>query len=162
MKRCIVVVSLAFALALAIPCFGGGDPEFHAVVKTIESQYGVHHMRIPFGLVTFCLKVGQVPGASGLKIAVFDHLQRPSGTSTEAFEQSVESSMGKAWRPLVRVRSNNDNELTLVYANPSDRDIRALVVCIEPNQATVVQARVTAAQIRKWIEQPDEVTHEMD
>lgn len=162
MKRYALAVFLASAALLAAPSFGGGDPEFHAVAKTIEMQYGVHHMRIPFGLVTFCLKVGQVPGASGLKIAVFDHLQRPSGTSTEAFEESVESSMGKAWSPLVRVRSNNDNELTLVYANPSQKEVRALIVCIEANQATVVQAKVTASQIRKWIEEPDEVTHETD
>jgi hypothetical protein len=154
-------LALFFAIALAAPCFGGGDPEFHAVVKTIEMQYGVHHMHIPFGLATFCLKVAQVPCASGLKIAVFDHLSRANGISNDAMEQSVESSIGGAWHPLVRVR-DRENQLTLIYANASQKEVHALIVSIQQDTATVVQAKVTAAQIRKWIEKPDEVTHELD
>jgi hypothetical protein len=152
---------LLLAIGLAAPCFGGGDPEFHAVVKTIELQYGVHHMHIPFGLATFCLKVAQVPCASGLKIAVFDHLSRANGISNDAIEQSLESSVGDAWHPLVRVR-DRENQLTLVYANASQKEVHALIICLQQDTATVVQAKVTAAQIRKWIEKPDEVTHEMN
>jgi hypothetical protein len=150
---------LLLAIALAAPCFGGGDPEFHAVVKTIEMQYGVHHMHIPFGLATFCLKIAQVPGASGLKIAVFDHLSRVNGMSHDTIEQSVESSVRDTWHPLVRVRSNDENQLTLVYTNASEKELHALIVCLQPDTAVVMQAKVTAAQIRKWIEKPDEVTH---
>jgi hypothetical protein len=160
MKRRALV--LVIAVVAAAPCFGGGDAEFHAVVKAIEAQYGVHHLHIPFGLATFCLKVAQVPGASGLKIAVFDDLPRAQGITDETFEASVESSLAGAWHPLVRVRSKDDNQLTLIYANPSDKEIRALIVVLQPDSATVVQAKVKAAQIRKWIEEPDEVTHESD
>lgn len=149
-----------FVLILATPCFGGGDPEFHAVVRTIEAQYGVHHMRIPFGLATFCLRVAQVPCMSGMKIAVFDHLSRANGIASAAFEESIEAVVGSAWRPLVRVRSNENNQLTLVYANPSNKDLHALIVSIDSDNATVVQAKVSVAQIRKWIEKPHEITHE--
>lgn len=160
MKRRTLISLLV--LTFAIPCFGGGDPEFHAVVKTIEAQYGVHHMHIPFGLATFCLKVAQVPCMSGLKIAVFDHFSRASGISDQEFEESLESAVGAAWRPLVRVRSNDENQLTLVYAKPSDKEMRALIICLQPGNATVVQAKVSVAQIRKWIEKPDEITHQVD
>ena len=161
MKRRALV--LVLAMIVVVPCFGGGDPEFHAVVKAIEAQYGVHHMRIPFlGFATFCLKIAQVPGASELKIAVFDDLPRADGMSIESFQESVESSLGGAWKPLVRVRSNDDNQLTLIYANPSDKEVRALIICLQTDNATVVQAKVKASQIRKWIEKPDEITHETD
>lgn len=157
-RRALAVV---FAIALAAPCFGGNDAEFHAVVRTIETQYGVRHMRIPFlGLATFCLKVGRVPGASGLKLAVFDHLPRQPEISDEAFKRALEAAIGDSWRPLVRVRSRDGSELTMVYTNPSDKDLRMLIVCLEPDDATVVQTKVKASQIRKWIQQPDEVTHE--
>lgn len=148
-----------FVLIFAVPCFGG-DPEFHAVVRTIEAQYGVHHMHIPFGLATFCLKVAQVPCMSGMKIAVFDHLSRANSITNAAFEDSIEAMVGSAWRPLVRVRSNDNKQLTLVYANPSNKDLHALIVCIDADNATVVQAKVSVAQIRKWIAKPDEITHE--
>lgn len=159
-RRALAVV---FAITLAVPCFGGNDAEFHAVVKTIETQYGVHHMRIPFlGFATVCLKIARIPGASGLKLAVFNHLPQDSGMSEEALQESIEASIGNTWRPLVRVRSNDDNNLTMVYANPSDKELRVLVVYIDPNAATVVQTKVKASQIRKWIQQPDEVTHDTD
>ncbi len=156
-------LAVLFAITLAVPCFGGNDAEFHAVVKTIETQYGVHHMRIPFlGFATVCLKIARIPGASGLKLAVFNHLPQDSGMSEEALQESIEASIGNTWRPLVRVRSNDDNNLTMVYANPSDKELRVLVVYIDPNAATVVQTKVKASQIRKWIQQPDEVTHDTD
>lgn len=154
-------LALFFVIAVAAPCFGGGDPEFHAVVKTIEAEYGARHIRIPFlGVATFCLKIAQVPGTSGLKIAVFDHLSRANRTSNDAIQQSIEASIGSTWRPLVRVRS--DSEVTLIYAHPSDKEVHALIVCLQPDTATIVQAKVSAAQIRKWIEAPSEVTHELD
>jgi hypothetical protein len=156
-------LAVLFAITLAVPCFGGNDAEFHAVVKTIETQYGVHHMRIPFlGFATVCLQIARIPGASGLKLAVFNHLPQDSGMSEEALQESIEASIGNTWRPLVRVRSNDDNNLTMVYANPSDKELRVLVVYIDPNAATVVQTKVKASQIRKWIQQPDEVTHDTD
>jgi hypothetical protein len=162
-RRRIPGLALGFAIALAVPCFGGNDAEFHAVVRTIETQYGVHHMRIPFlGFATVCLKVARIPGASGLKLAVFDNLPKESGISDEALQESIEASIGGTWRPMVRVRSNDDHNLTMVYANPSDKEMRVLVVYIDPNTATVVQTKLKASQIRKWIQQPDEVTHVAD
>ena len=156
-------LTLVFAIAVAVPCSGGSDAEFHAVVRTIETQYRVHHMRIPFlGFATVCLKVARIPGASGLKLAVFDNLPKESGISDAALQQSIEATIGDTWRPLVRVRSNDDHNLTMVYANPSDKELRMLVVYIDPNTATVVQTKLKASQIRKWIQQPDEVTHVAD
>ena len=50
----------------------------------------------------------------------------------------------------------------MVYTNPSDKEMRVLVVYIDPNTATVVQTKLKASQIRKWIQQPDEVTQVAD
>jgi len=162
-SRRVLGLGLVVAIALAVPCFGGNDAEFHAVVRTIETQYGVHHKRIPFlGFATVCLKVARIPGASGLKLAVFDNLPKESGIPDAALQQSIEATIGDTWRPLVRVRSNDDNNLTMVYANPTDKELRVLVVYIDPNTATVVQTKLKASQIRKWIQQPDEVTHVAD
>ena len=156
MKRALAVL---FISLLAIPCFGGNDAEFHAVVNTIETQYGTHHMHIPFlGFATFCMRVAGVPGTAGLKLAVFDRLPQ-NDISEEALQHSIEAAIGESWQPLVRVRSKGDKELTIIYAVPSEKEIRVLVVSIEQNDATVVQAKVKASQIRKWIEHPDSAGH---
>lgn len=144
-------------LLLAMPCLAGNDQDFRAVVSAIETQYGVHHMRIPMlGFATFCLRVAGTPGMAGLKIAVFQDIRRGDQITAESLEQSIESAIGGHWRPLVRVRSRNDGELTMIYANPNDKELKVLIVSLERDDATVVQAHVKASQIRKWMNDPDD------
>ena len=74
-------LELLLVVALAIPCFAG-DREFKSVVSAIETQYGTRQTHIPFlGLATLCLRAAKTPGASGFKLAVFQHLKRPAGES---------------------------------------------------------------------------------
>jgi hypothetical protein len=151
--------ALSAVLILAIPCLAGSDREFNAVVKAIETQFGVHPMRLPLlGFATFCFRVAGTPRTSGLKIAVFEHVRSANDVSGYSLEQSVESAIGDRWRPLVRVRSRGDGELTLVYANPGDKNLQVLVFAVSGDDATVVQAKVKPSQIRKWIYEPDDTT----
>jgi hypothetical protein len=153
----LAIFALCGVLILAIPCPGGSDQEFHAVVTAIETQYGVHHMRIPMlGFATFCLRIAGTPGAAGLKIAVFEDIRRGNEISSESLEQSIEAAVGERWKPLVRVRARDDGELTMVYTNPDDKELKVLVVAIQEDQATVVQAKVKASQIRRWMRDPED------
>ena len=153
----LAICALCGVLVLAIPCLGGSDQEFRAVVNAIETQYGVHHMRIPMlGFATVCLHVAGTPGTAGLKIAVFENIRRTTEISNESLEQSIESAVGDRWKPLVRVRSRGDGELTMVYTNPDDKELKVLVVAIQVDQATVVQAKVNASQIRRWMREPED------
>jgi len=160
MTRRIVAVCALFVLAA--PCFGKKDNQFHALVKTIERQYGVHHARIPFlGLATFCMRVGHVPGAAGFKLAVFENLPKTDVAGNDSFQTSVQKIIGSAWHPLVRERSRNDGSVTMIYTNPDAEQLRLLIVSIEGSEATVVQAKLRKEQIWKWMSQPeDAVQHD--
>lgn len=143
-------------LALAIPCLGGNDQDFHAVVNAIETQYGVHHMRIPLlGLATLCLRMSGTPGSAGLKIAVFEHMGSANGLSDGSLEQAIARAIGGHWAPLVKVRSRADGELTMVYANPDAKQIQVLVVAVEKDEATVVQTKLKASEMLKLMREPE-------
>lgn len=158
MTRRMVAVCALFVLAA--PCFGKKDNQFHALVKTIEKQYGVHHARIPFlGLATFCMRVGRVPGAAGLKIAVFENLPQSAVASNDSFQTSVQKIVGSAWHPLVRQRSRNDGSVTMIYTNPDEEQLRLLIVSVDGTEATVVQAKLAKKQIWKWIREPQDAVH---
>ena len=145
------------ALALAVPCLGGNDQDFHAVVNAIEMQYGVHHMRIPLlGLATLCLRVSGTPGSAGLKVAVFEHMGTASGISDDSLEQAIARAIGGHWAPLVKVRSRADGELTIVYANPDPNQLRVLVLAVEKDEATVVQTGIKASQMLQLMREPEE------
>lgn len=148
-------IDILLVVALAIPCFAG-DREFNSVVSAVEAQYGVHKMHIPMlGFATFCLKVAGTPGASGLKIAVFQHMPRPRGSSDLEFEQRVSSSLGPVWRPFVRVRSHEGGGFTIVYTNASEKDLTLMIVSLQSEDATVVQAKVKSSDLKRWIDDPE-------
>lgn len=154
MRRIVVACAV---LLLAAPCFARRDDEFHALVKAIETQYGVHHVRIPFlGLATFCMHVARVPGTAGLKIAVFEDLPESDVASKGAFQESVEKIVGSEWHPLVTARSRDDGSVTMIYTNPDRQELRLLIVSIEGTDATVVQTKVQKAQVWKWMSHPKE------
>jgi hypothetical protein len=156
LKVCTVCVVCAL---LAIPCCADNDSDFQAVVRAIEAQYGVHHMRIPMlGFATLCLRVAGTPGAAGLKLAVFENV-RSKEISSASLEQAIQTAVGDRWKPLVRVRSRDEGELTMVYTNPADKEVRVLIVAVDGNNATVVQTKVKASQIEKWIHDPEDATH---
>jgi hypothetical protein len=142
-------------VALAIPCFAG-DREFNSVVSTVEAQYGVHKMHVPLlGFATFCLKMAGTPGTSDMKIAVFQHMPRPRGSSDLEFEQRVTSSLGPEWQRFVRVRTQENNGFTIIYTNAGEKDIKMMIVTLQPDDATVVQVKLKSSDLKRWIDDPE-------
>ncbi len=148
-------LDLLLVVALAIPCFAG-DREFNSVVSTVEAQYGVHKMHVPLlGFATFCLKMAGTPGTSDMKIAVFQHMPRPRGSSDLEFEQRVTSSLGPEWQRFVRVRTQENNGFTIIYTNAGEKDIKMMIVTLQPDDATVVQVKLKSSDLKRWIDDPE-------
>jgi len=139
-------------LLLAVPCFAGKDRDFHAVVTAIETQYGVRHVHIPLlGFATFCVRIAGVPG---VKLAVFENVRGATGMSPDSLEDSMQAAIGATWHPLVRVREND--QLTLIFTNADSKKLKALIVCLDRNDATVIETKLSVSQIQRWMHDPDE------
>lgn len=150
MKSLRVAVLILFASTLA----SAADPDFRGLVRSIEQTYGVHHTHIPLlGLAAF---LARPSGVHGLKLAVFEGFQAP--TDPDALLHVVESSVGPGWYPFVRVRSNgpHDGETTLIYTFPSRKEMRMLIVNIEPSETVLMQMSLGDRAIRKWLKEPGE------
>jgi hypothetical protein len=147
MKSIRVLVLVLCASSLAF----GGDNEFRGVVNAIEHNCGVHHMRIP--LLGFALFLAKPKGVSGLRLAVFEGFQAPPAADVQRI---VEKSLGPEWYPFVRVRSKNDSETTLIYANPSADKMRMMIVNVESSEATVVELKIGDRAIKEWLKEPGE------
>jgi hypothetical protein len=145
--RVLVVILCASTLAAA------GDREFRGVVHSIESTYGVHHMRIPLlGVVLFFVRPA---GVGGLKLAVFEGFKTPNDAAEVT--RVIESSLGPDWHPFVKVQSKGaKGETTLIYARPAGGRMRLMIVALESCEATVVEVNVNDRAIKKWMKQPGE------
>jgi len=157
---------LLISLCLSAVAFAG-DHEFRGIVRSIETTYGVHHMRIP--LLGVALFFARPAGAHGLRLALFEGFKTP--TDSDNFCRVIESSLGPGWYPFVRVRSKGDasRETTLIYANPRSGSMRMMIVNLESSEAQVIEVSLRDRDIQKWLKEPGEEAkhqsshhHEMD
>ena len=146
--RVLIVVLCSSAMAFA------GEPEFHGLVRSIESTYGVHHMRIP--LLGVALFFARPAGAHGLRLAVFEGFKTPMDSDEVC--RVIESSLGTGWYPFVRVHSKGqaDGETTLIYASPNGQNMRMMIVNLEPSEAQIIEVNLRDRDIKKWLKEPGE------
>ncbi len=155
-------IDILLVVALAIPCFAG-DRGFNSVVNTVEAQYGVHKMHIPLlSFATFCLRMAGTPGTSDMKIAVFQHMPRPRGSSDMEFEQRVTTSLGPEWQRFVRVRSHESGQFTIIYTNAAEKGLKMMIVALQSDDATVVQVKLKSSDLKRWIEDPEGMADQSD
>jgi hypothetical protein len=97
-------------------------------------------------------------GVSGMKLAIFENLD--AHADPDDVRRVVENSLGEGWYPFVRVRSRNDEnataETTLIYANPSDGNLRMMIVNVESSEATVIELKVDERGVKRWLSEPGE------
>lgn len=148
MKSLRVVLLLIFCTTFAF----SRDREFRGVVNAIEHTYGVHHMHIP--LLGVAMFFARPEGVSGLHLAVFEGFNTLA--DTDDVRRVVENSLGEGWFPFVRVRSRDNGETTLIYANPSGGKMRMMIVNLEPSEATVVELNLSERAIKAWLREPGE------
>ena len=44
----------------------------------------------------------------------------------------------------------------MIYSNRSDKDVKMMIVALEPDEATVVQVRLKASDLQKWMNDGDD------
>ncbi|MFB3829410.1 MAG: hypothetical protein ACE15B_21755 [Bryobacteraceae bacterium] len=143
------MMRLAAALALAAGMLPAGDRQFDALVRGVESDYGVSRTRIPFfGVVNFFVKVARPAGTRDLRLAVFEDFS-PGGD----FTSRLESRLDPAWRPMVRVHSRRNGERTAIYVQMG-KDLRLLIAAAERRETSLIQLRLNQRALLKWIEDP--------
>lgn len=140
----------ALALAAAAPA---GDRDFDAVVKGIESHYGVKRTSIPlFGMVKLIVKVARPSGVKQLDVALFEDV-RMDAPEADDIDAIMQGAVGNRWRPMVRVRSR-DRESAYIYYREDGRNFRLLVASFERGEASVVELSVPPEMLAEWIRDP--------
>ena len=134
MKRAMTAVLLA--LLIPVSAHAG----FPDLVSTIERSTGVRRTTIPFfGLARFFIRMIEPEGISDVKLAVFEGRARSIPSD---FDASIRSALDKDWQNIVRVVSKKERERVMIYARPSRRGMRMLIVVHQPSEAVVMEVEV--------------------
>lgn len=144
--------------------FSGAAPsasardDFDAVVRAIESRY--HAKRIsPFlmRVAGLAIKVARPEGVKDLRVAVFEDQDFSPRAGDAEFDKAVRSILERSWSPLVRVWSRRDGERTQIYSRPSGEDVELFIVTIEPDEAVVMEVRISPRVFSEWMNDPETI-----
>jgi opacity protein-like surface antigen len=152
MKKLLVAAPL---LALAAAAAAAADPGFDAIVRGVESGYGIQRMHVPFfGLARFVVKVARPEGVKDFDMAIFEP---PDGAAVDSrrFDHIVRRATGDRWSSVIRVRSRRDGESTYVYITPAGREWRMLIATFKADEIVVLNARVDARILFGALDDPE-------
>ncbi len=133
------------------------DREFTDVVSFISEEFHTRPTSIPFfGLVNVFAAAVHPAGAKHIDLAVFENLG-DGGRRGRNVPEAIMNAVGRAWKPFVQVRShhNGQEETVFVYMRQDGRDWKLLVTAIERDEATVVQLRLNADALARWMASPE-------
>jgi len=164
-----VATTFMIALALALPFSARADRDgFSDAVKAIEQFYHVKHQNIPL-LARAGMKAvktaAQIRGgeykklaeAGSVRVAFFEDQTFNSHGQIASFKNAMQTALAAEWSALVQTLAPKDEEQTYVYVRDAGKNFHVLVITIEKNEATVVQATVAPQILADLMKTPDEI-----
>lgn len=169
MKTRLTVAGLTLALAVATPLRALADRDgFNDVVKAIESFYHVKHQSLPF-LARTGMKAmrtaAKIRGgdwkrlaeAGSVRVVYFEDQKFDSRGQIAAFKTSVNNTLGQDWSSLVQTLSPKEEEQNYVFIRQDGTKFKVLVITIDRQDATVVQATLAPEVMKELLKNPDEM-----
>src|SRR5437763_6274315 len=157
----------ALSLALTFSVAAGGDG-FSAAGKTIEQFYHVKHQNIPLlaraGMkaVKTAAKIRggeykKLAEAGSVRVAFFEDQKFDSHGQIASFKTAMQTALAAEWSALVQTLAPKNEEQTYVYVRDAGKNFHVLVITIEKNEGTVVQATVAPQILADLLKTPDEM-----
>ena len=147
-----LMVLVAALVAPAQNAFAKDD--FGRIVHHIEANYHVHRQhRWVMGLAGFTVKFWHIAGVKSLKGAIFENQPFVNAASDTRFDEVVRAAMDSGWQPLVQSWDRHSGERTYIYAQDLGKDMKVLVVNLEPSEAVVLQVKVDPKKLNDFIEE---------
>jgi hypothetical protein len=150
--RFLFVIGLA-AAAFSAPQKASANDDFGKIVHHIETQYHVRRQhRFAMGMAGFVVKFWHFAGVKSFKGAIFENQPFVNAASDTRFDEVVRAAMDSGWQPMVQSWDRHTGEKTYIYAQDLGKDLRVLVVNLEPDEAVVLQVKVDQKKLGDFIQ----------
>lgn len=131
------------------------DRAFSIVAAHLKARYKAKQRRIPFlGFANFALKLARPAGVKSFKLMVFEDLHEATFASGAELNNILRNALDQEWQPLVRIYSRKNNEQTYIYAASEGKNVKLLVVALQPTEATLVRVKLNPNALVKFMDNP--------
>lgn len=143
---------LLAAFLLAGSHTASAKDDFGKIVHHIETNYNVHRQyRWAMGLAGFTVKFWHIAGVKSFKGAIFENQQFVNTSLDRRFDEVVREAMESGWQPVVQTYDRRSGEHTYIYAQNLGKDMKVLVVSLEPTEAVVLQVKVNPNKLADFV-----------
>jgi hypothetical protein len=159
-KTCCATLLLLCICGWLVPDAAAVD-DFGAIVHQIETQYHVHrNYRFLMAFTGVAVKLTSFTGVKGFKAAIFENQHLFQSQPDDQLDEVMQSAGKSGWQPLVRSFSRRTGEHNYIYIKGASKDLKVLVVSVEPGETVVAQVKINADKLSGFInEHTRESTH---
>lgn len=141
--------------------------EYTAVVKLIESHYGVKHRGIPF-VANLGVKTAKVVSKNArrvlrfgdFKLAIFEDQDFSGRDAKSDIRTRLRQTLEPEWHTLLGVRVEEEGQ-TYTYTKPDGDKYKVLIVVIGQRDATVLQVNLNTEEFAKLLMNPEQQSREL-
>jgi hypothetical protein len=142
---------VAAVLCCALSAQAAPKDDFGRIVHHIETQYHVHRQhRLAMGFAGFVVKFWHFAGVKNLKGAIFEDQQFLNAGADTRFDQVMREALDSGWQPMVQSWDRRSGERTYIYAQNLGKDMKVLIVNLEPDEAVVLQVKVNPDKLNAF------------
>ncbi len=128
------------------------NDDFERIVHHIESRYHAHrNYAFLMALAGLTVKAWQGSGVKDLKIAYFEDQQVLQSASDRELDELVQAVGHSGWQPMVKSVSRRHGNHVYIYASTEGKDLRLLIVNVEPNEAELVQVKLDPRKLDEFL-----------
>lgn len=163
----IISASLVALPVVAAATAAKETPEYHAVVKLIESHYHVKHRGIPF-VANLGVKTAKVVSKGArrvlrfgdFKLAIFEDQDFSGRDATGDIRTALKRTLEPHWHPLVAAKIEDEGQ-TLTFTKADGDKFKVLIVVIGQRDATVLQVNLNPEEFAKLLLNPEQQSREI-
>ena len=161
------LVALPVTAAATAATAATETPEYHAVVKLIESHYHVKHRGIPF-VANLGVKTAKVVSKDArrvlrfgsFKLAIFEDQDFSGRDSAGDIRTVLRRTLEPHWHPLVAARIEEEGQ-THTFTKVDGDKFKVLIVVIGQRDATVLQVNLNPEEFAKLLLNPEQQSREI-
>jgi hypothetical protein len=158
-------VSTAAPYAVATAAMKGA--EYGAVVKLIESHYGVKHRGVPF-VANLGVKTAKAVSKSArrvlrfgdFKLAIFEDQDFSGRDAAGDIRTRLRRTLEPEWHPLAGLRLEEEGQ-TYTYTKADGDKFKVLIIVIGQRDATVLQVNLNPEEFAKLLLNPERESREL-
>ncbi len=148
------ILFFTLVFAFLVPTGSAKDREYEAIVNHLQKNFQAQKVKIPFTwLARFAVKIVKPAGVRSFNFTLFENINFSSPTFDAEMQSAMRSSLSPAWSPILRIRSQNEDQI-YAYMREDGKNIKMMLVTVNQKEVAVIRATFNPEKLADFLNNP--------